>query len=264
MMALDAYNANLAIVPGVSQIQGLMHLLPPLSTVNDAQLSAQLQTPAGAASVAPFVSGDYTRLLITDPYAAQSDQARALVAAIRGLTAPPGAQVYVGGETAQLVDLLHSLGSHIPAALAIILSATLVLMFMLVGGIAVPVKAIVLNCLSLTATFGLVVWVFQDGHLTRALGLTASGSVDASSMILIVAIAFGLSMDYEFFLLSRIKEEHDAGTDTEHSIAFGVQKIARVVTAAAVLLVSVIGIFTTSRIGLLQEIRLGLLGGGHH
>ena len=115
---------------------------------------------------------------------------------------------------------------------------TFVLLFLMTGSILVPLKAIVLNLLSLTATFGAMVWIFQDGHLSGVLGFTATGTLDTSTPILMFCIAFGLSMDYEVFLLSRIKEEYDRTGDNEASVAIGLERTGRIVTAAAALLAS--------------------------
>src|SRR6185437_1077980 len=122
----------------------------------------------------------------------------------------------------------------------------------------VPVKALVLNLVSLSATFGAMVFIFQEGHLSGALGFTATGSLTATMPILMFCIAFGLSMDYEVFLLSRIKEEHDRTGDNEHSVAMGLERTGRIVTAAAALLAFVFLAFATSDISFIKMFGLGL------
>jgi len=112
--------------------------------------------------------------------------------------------------------------------------------------------------LSLSAAFGLMAWVFQDGHLAATFGLTSSGSLDATQPILIFAIAFGLAMDYELFLLSRVKEEYDRTGDNTHSVAVGVQRTAGIITSAALMLVVVIGLFATGKISIIQQVGVGL------
>ncbi len=119
--------------------------------------------------------------------------------------------VQVTGQGAQLVDINASLFDRLPLALAVIGAITVVLLFMMFGSLVIPLKAIVLNLLSLSATFGAMVWIFQEGHLSGVLDFTATGGLAAAMPILMFCVAFGLSMDYEVFLLSRIKEEHDAG-----------------------------------------------------
>jgi putative drug exporter of the RND superfamily len=126
------------------------------------------------------------------------------------------------------------------------------------GSVLVPLKALVLNLLSLTATFGAMVWIFQDGHLSGFLDFTPTGSIDSTMPILMFCIAFGLSMDYEVFLLSRIKEEHDAGHDNVTSVAVGLERTGRIVTAAALLISVVFLAFATSQVSFIKLFGIGL------
>jgi RND superfamily putative drug exporter len=126
------------------------------------------------------------------------------------------------------------------------------------GSLLVPVKALALNVLSLTATFGAMVWVFQEGHFADLLGFTPTGTVDVFTPILMFCIAFGLSMDYEVFLLSRIKEEYDLERDNERAVALGLQKTGRIVTAAALLLMIVFAGLATSQVALVKQFAVGL------
>jgi RND superfamily putative drug exporter len=166
--------------------------------------------------------------------------------------------VLVGGQTAQLVDSKHDLFGRLPWALGLIAVITFVVLFMMFGSLLVPAKALVLNLLSLTATFGAMVWVFQEGHLSSFLHFTPTGLLDSTSPILMFCIAFGLSMDYEVFLLSRIKEEHDAGRDTVGSVAMGLERTGRIVTAAAALIAVVFLSFSTSHITFIKLFGIGL------
>ena len=158
----------------------------------------------------------------------------AMVASIRSVDT--SFTVGVEGASAQLVDTKEAIFSKLPLAAAIIAIVTFVLLFLLFGSVLLPVKAIVLNLLSLTATFGAMVRIFQEGNLSGLLGFTANGQLDVSMSILMFCIAFGLSMDYEVFLLSRIKEEHDAGTPNTQAVAIGLERTGSIVTAAAALL----------------------------
>jgi RND superfamily putative drug exporter len=133
-----------------------------------------------------------------------------------------------------------------------------VLLFMMFGSVVIPLKAIVLNLLSLTATFGAMVWIFQDGHLSGVLDFTATGGLAAAMPILMFCVAFGLSMDYEVFLLSRIKEEHDHGADNVTSVAVGLERTGRIVTAAAVLIAVVFLAFAVGRVSFIKLFGLGL------
>ena len=135
---------------------------------------------------------------------------------------------------------------------------TFVVLFLMFGSILVPVKAVVLNLLSLTATFGAMVWVFQDGHLSGLLGFTATGTIVITLPVLMFCIAFGLSMDYEVFLLSRIKEEHDKHGDNERSVAVGLERTGRIVTSAAVLIAVVFAAITTSGVSMMKLFGIGL------
>src|SRR5439155_19140793 len=134
----------------------------------------------------------------------------------------------------------------------------LVVLLLMFGSLLVPVKAVVLNLLSLTATFGAMVWVFQDGHLSGPLRFTATGLLDTTTPILMFCIAFGLSMDYEVFLLSRIKEEHDHGADNVTSVAMGLERTGRIVTAAAALLSVVFIATATSHVTFIKLFGVGL------
>jgi RND superfamily putative drug exporter len=146
----------------------------------------------------------------------------------------------------------------LPLAGAIIAISSFVLLFLLFGSVVVPIKAIVLNLLSLTATFGAMVWIFQQGHGAGLLHFTATGTLDTTTPILMFCVAFGLSMDYEVFLLSRIKEEHDRTGDNTASVAMGLERTGRIVTAAAVLLSVTFLAIGTSGITFIKLFGLGL------
>ena len=185
-----------------------------------------------------------------------SPAAETLVAQVRGLDAP--VPVMVTGPSAGQVDGKHAIFSRLPLAGGIIALVTFTVLFLMLGSIVVPLKALVLNVLSLSATFGAMVWIFQQGHLSGALGFTATGTIDLSMPILMFCIAFGLSMDYEVFLLSRIKEEHDLGRNTVDSVAIGLERTGRLVTAAAVLISVVFFAFATSGITFIKLFGIGL------
>ena len=159
------------------------------------------------------------RVDIGYPPAPVSSAARHIVTQIRDLPPPPGATVLVGGTTAGLVDELASLGATLPWMALLVGVSTFVLLFLAFGSVVLPVKAIVMNVLSLSATFGVVVWIFQWGHLSGLLQFTPTGSIDPTMPILMLAIIFGLSMDYEVFLLSRIRERYDQTGDNTASVA---------------------------------------------
>jgi RND superfamily putative drug exporter len=189
----------------------------------------------------------------TEPISPAAEQ---LVLTIRHASSP--FPVEVGGQSAQLVDTQSAVFSRVPLALAVIAVVTFTLLLLAFGSVVVPLKALLLNALSLTATFGALVWVFQEGHLSGLLGFTPTGTIDTSSPILLFCTAFGLSMDYEVFLLSRIKEEHDRGTDNVESVAVGLGRVAPIVTAAAGLITIVFLAVATSQVTFVKLLGVGL------
>jgi len=182
--------------------------------------------------------------------------ATGLVERIRALEQPVAAGVT--GPAAFLVDYRDSLTSRLPYALGLIGLATFALLFLMTGSVVVPVKAIVMNVLSLGASFGALVWVFQDGHLSGLLGFDPPGMVDITVPVLIFVFAFGLSMDYEVFLLSRIKEAWDQTGDNDRAVALGLQRTGRIVTSAAALIVIVFLGFAAGELLTIKEVGLGM------
>ena len=186
-------------------------------------------------------------------------QARAIAADVRGVAAPNGATVQVGGQTAALSDELSSIGHTLPwMALAVVI-ATFVLLFLAFGSLVLPLEAIVANVLSLSAMYGVVTWIFQDGHLSGLLGFTPNGTISPTIPVLMFAIMFGLSMDYEVFLLSRIRERYVATGDNTAAIASGLQRTGGVITSAALLLIIVIGLFSLSSITFIKMLGVGMI-----
>jgi trehalose monomycolate/heme transporter len=188
-----------------------------------------------------------------------SAQARQIVQRVRGVPAPAGSSVQVGGQSAQLVDELSSLSATVPWMALVMAAATFLLLFLAFGSVVLPVKAIVANLLSLSATFGVVVWIFQEGHLSGLLKFEPTGTLDPTMPILMLAIIFGLSMDYEVFLLSRIRERYDVTGDTPEAIASGLQRTGGVITSAALLLVIVVGAFSASGITFIKLMGVGMI-----
>ena len=178
-----------------------------------------------------------------------------LVDAIRTLPAP--FPVQVTGDAAELVDYQAVLGERLPLAAALVALATFLLLFAFTGSVVIPVKAIVMNVLSLGASFGALVWVFQDGHLAWLVGAERIGALDPTVPVLIFAISFGLSMDYEVFLLSRIKEAWEETGDNDLAVALGLQRSGRIVTSAALLLVVVFSGFVAAGMLTIKQVGLG-------
>ena len=176
--------------------------------------------------------------------------------AVRAVPAP--FERSVGGQTAGFLDQQASLRAHLPAALAILATTTLIILFFMTRSVVLPVKALVMNLLSLCAAFGLMVVVFQDGHLEWLFDFDSQGAIESSQPVLLFAVAFGLSTDYGVFLLGRIKELHDAGLSNEEAVALGLQRTGRIVTFAAALMVIAIGCFVTASIIFIKQLGFGV------
>lgn len=187
----------------------------------------------------------------------RTPEAQKLIHDLRDLPSPAGTMI--GGVAADYTDSQDGIASTLPLALGWIAISVLILLFLFTGSVILPIKAIILNVLSLAATMGVLTWVFIDGHLQWLVGsFTVTGSLDTSIVILIAVVVFGLSMDYEVFLLSRIREEHDAGKSNEDAVAIGLQRSARIITAAAVLLAVVFAAFVLSGVTSIKSMGFGV------
>ncbi len=209
------------------------------------------------ASSARFEAPGATWLNVVPELEPISAEAEQLIADIRALDTSFD-EVLVGGGTAALVDTKDAIFDRAWIAALLIVFATFVLLFLMFNSVLVPIKAIVLNTLSLGATFGMMVWIFQDGHGADLLGFTPTGFTDITTPILMFCIAFGLSMDYEVFLLSRMKEEYDRTGDNDRAVVEGLAKTGKLVTAAAVLLSVTFLAFATSSVSTIKLFGLGL------
>jgi RND superfamily putative drug exporter len=186
----------------------------------------------------------------------QGDAARRLVAALRADR--PEFRTWVTGEAAVLVDFSSSILGTLPWAFLLVAVAAFGLLFLMTGSVLVPVKALVMNTVSLGATFGALVWVFQEGHLEDALGFTSPGAIETWVPVLVFAFAFGLSMDYEVFLLARVKELYDAGHRNDEAVRLGLQRSGRIITSAALLIVIVFAGFAAGRMLGIKEMGFAL------
>jgi uncharacterized membrane protein YdfJ with MMPL/SSD domain len=217
---------------------------------------AELDGIARALPPKPLRGGDaLISAIATDP--AISEQAQETVSAIRDLEPPPGVTLAVTGATANFVDFQGSLADHLPAAVAIVVIATLLILFLMTGSVVLPVKALLMNVLNLSAVFGILVFIFQDGRLEGLLAYTSQGGLEQTMPVLLFALAFGLSTDYAVFLLSRIKEARDHGALNADAVAIGLERTGRIVTAAALLFAIAIGAFATSEIVFIKQNGIG-------
>jgi RND superfamily putative drug exporter len=188
-------------------------------------------------------------------YAPLDDRSQALVRTIRSRGAP--FPIGATGETAAFVDQQASLASHLPLGMLLLAGLTVTILFLLTGSVVLPLKSLLMNVLTLSAAFGLLVLIFQDGHLQGLLGFTSQGALESTQPILLAVLVFGLSTDYAVFLLARIKEAHDSGLENRQAVAIGLERTGRIVSAAALLFCVAIGAFATSKIIFIKEVGVG-------
>jgi uncharacterized membrane protein YdfJ with MMPL/SSD domain len=218
-------------------------------------LDAVRAVPGVEAVSPPRVEGELTLVDAVPRRDALSEASQDAVRDIRALDAP--FTVLSRGATASLVDLKASLAGHLPAALAVLAGATLLVLFLMTGSVLLPIKTLAMNLLTLSAAFGILVLVFQDGRLEGLLDYTSQGALEATQPMFLFAVAFGLSTDYGVFLLARIKEARDGGLPNEEAVAIGLQRTGRIVTAAALLFCVAVGAFATSEIVFLKQLGIG-------
>lgn len=246
---VGTYAAQLSEVSGVSRVDSAV----------GSYVDGKLVAAAGPAA-ARFTSatGTGTWLSVVTDVEPYSDAGRQVVDDVRAIPSPLG-ETLVGGQAAEFTDTQSAMGERLPWAIGIIAIATFVLLFLFTGSVVLPLKALVLNTLSLSAMFGAMVWIFQEGHLSQWLGgFTVTGELDTAMPILMFCIAFGLSMDYEVFLLSRIKEEYDRTGDNTKAVAVGMQRTGRLITSAAALLAIVFIAFASSSVTIIKMLGVGV------
>ena len=215
------------------------------------------QTAGIVGVVPPAVIGKDVRVVAYQAMLPRTPESQELIQNVRSIAAPAG--TLVGGVAADYTDSQNGISRTLPWALGWIILSVLVLIFIFTGSIILPIKAVILNFLSLGAPMGALTWIFVDGNMQWLVGsFTVTGTLDTSIVILIAVVVFGLSMDYELFLLSRIREEHLAGKSNIESVATGLQRSARIITAAAVLLAVVFGAFVTSGVTSIKTMGFGV------
>jgi RND superfamily putative drug exporter len=245
---LDRYAADLSLVPDVTLVSA-----PDGTFVNGNRIGPP-SAPAGIADGSAFLSVRSTAPLYSDPSKEQLDR-------LHAVPGPAGRDVLIGGGAQMNRDIVAAVTSRMPLVLSLIGVITFVLLFLLTGSLVLPIKAIVLNVLSLSAAFGALVWVFQEGHL-GALGTTPTGTMEANIPVLMFCVAFGLSMDYEVFLLARIREywlsSGRSRADSDESVALGLARTGRVVTAAAMIMAIAFASLIAAQVSFMRIFGLGL------
>jgi RND superfamily putative drug exporter len=210
--------------------------------------------------VAPPVPVDgLTRIDVFSKDTEFADSTQRIIGDIRDLQGP--VDLRVGGTTAEFIDQRVSLDDHLPIAVAIIAVTTFIALFLMTGSVILPIKSLIMNLLTVSVAFGMLVLVFQDGRLEGLLDYRSPDALDQSNAIFLFAVIFGLSTDYGVFLLSRIKEARDRGADDSEAVAIGLERTGRLVSSAALLLCVALGAFVTSSIIFIKEFALGAVVG---
>jgi trehalose monomycolate/heme transporter len=267
LAGLHELTGRIQALPGVTRVAGLASLTDPHNQAGalalaDYQLMYEYpdQFPVAKVGLQEFAKGPDSLVFVYYQQAPTSLEARALVRQIRAVSLPKGLkEVQVGGFPAFHLDYVESLRAWVPWVILAIVCVIFVLLFLMLGSVLVPLKAVITNLFSLSATFGILVWIFQDGNLSGLLNFTPQGSMDGTILVLIFASAFGLSIDYEVFLLSRVKEMCVATGDNMRAVAAGIQKSGPIITSAALLIGIVLGTFAMGEVVFMKAMGLGLL-----
>ncbi len=253
---LRAYAERLAAVDGVTAVRSPFDDLDP-DTQTPAELARTAATERNATLLARMTHGDRSLLVATGSHAWRSTEAGEVLETLRDVP-HPGLTVKIGGPTAQMVDLKITLREYGRVAAVLVVSWNLLMLLVAFRSLVVPIKAVLMNVLSLGASYGLLVWVFQDGHFSSLLGFEPLDGIDPTIPLVMFAVVFGLSMDYEVFLLSRIREEWLRTHDNRASVIFGLAHTGRTITSAALILLVVIGAFAAGQLVYVKQIGVGM------
>jgi RND superfamily putative drug exporter len=263
--ALYEYTHRLQRDPRVSRVLSIVDLDPRLSLTQYQVLyldPRDVPDRFASAALAATTRDDLTFVQVVTPYGPNAAQGRALVRELRdpasGLAPPGGFSVLIAGGAAEVEDVVARIGTDFPRTAIFILVSTFLVLLLLLRSLVLPVKALVMNTLSIVASFGALVWIFQEGNLSAVLGFTPLGYVETSQPVILFCVLFGLSMDYEVFLLSRMKEVYDRTGDNVTAIARGLERSGRIVTSAALVVVVVASSFAFADIVLIKALGLGV------
>jgi RND superfamily putative drug exporter len=258
--ALYDLSRRIAQIPGVDHVESLVDADPLLDRAGYQQTLAvpREQIPEGLTAVASQTIGtDIALLAAVTEATPSSETARAIVRAARRDRRVADGELFVTGATAFDLDSAAFIARHTPAAIVFVVIMTVLVLFFLLGSIVLPLKAVVMNFLSITGSFGALVWIFQEGHLHTLLGFTP-GPVEPSLPIIMFCAVFGLSMDYEVLLLTRMQEEYERSHDNTRAVAEGLERSGRLITSAAAIMVVVFAAFVMTEIVLLKAVGLGM------
>ena len=261
LIALDRYVYTLASDPRVQRVDSLVSLDPRLTLDQYLLLYSDPQSigdPYIAQSLGAL-AGDHVSLVrVVSKYPMLDARTEALVTAIRGTPPPAGLTTLVDGGTAGIIDYVNTLYGALPIAALVIFAITYVMLMLLFRSLVLPLKAILMNILSILASYGALVFIFQQGHLSGLLNFTPLGFVEASGPILMFCALFGLSMDYEVFLLSRIRESWEQTRDNTHSVAVGLERSGRIITSAAAIVILVSLSFAAADLVIVKALGVGM------
>ena len=252
---------SLARDPRVTGVSSIVNLDPRITKAQYQLIYANPNriSDAYAQQVARVMAGGSVALVdLSTRSAPVTEDSKSLVMDIRGMRLPQGMSLLVGGTSAEVIDVVQILYSDAPRALGFVVVAIYVILFLLFRSVLLPAKAVVMNTLSILASYGALVFIFQDGHFQSLLHFESTGTVEASTPIIMFCILFGLSMDYEVFLLSRIKEEYDRTGDNTASVGKGLEKSGKIITSAAVIVVAVGIAFSAADIVIIKTLGLGI------
>ncbi|HKB47958.1 MAG TPA: MMPL family transporter, partial [Ktedonobacterales bacterium] len=261
LVALDTYVRRLQADPRVTRVTSVVSLDPRLTLDQYALLYAHpnaIGDPYVAATLQAYAGRDITMVQVTSRYGMLDPRSEALVGAIRGTAPPGGLRVLVDGGTAGVIDYVNTLYGAFPKALLLVALITYVVLLLLLRSVVLPLKAFVMNVLSISASYGALVFIFQEGHFSRLLNFTPLGFVEASGPILMFCALFGLSMDYEVFLLSRIREDFEATCDNTHSVAAGLERSGGIITSAAAIVILVSLAFASADMVIVKSLGVGM------
>jgi RND superfamily putative drug exporter len=255
-----AFSRWLAGRPHVQRVDSFVDLHPSLDLATYQQMVAlpPAQRPPELVEALRHTLGDHAAMLVaTTNLRPTSDEARALVRDIRKAHPPYDGEVLVTGQTAFDLDFIGLVIRHAPFAIGLVVVVTYVVLFLLLDSVLLPLKAIVMNLLSITASYGALVWIFQDGHLSTWLDFTP-GPIQTATPLIMFCLVFGLSMDYEVLLLSRVREEYERSGDNARAVVVGLERTGRLITGAAAIMATVFFGFGLARSVIIQAVGVGI------
>ncbi|HVC38547.1 MAG TPA: MMPL family transporter [Candidatus Dormibacteraeota bacterium] len=258
---LGKYLARVRAIPGVQGVTGALTPPPGVSQptyLHQLALSRSQRSSSLNAYIGGNLAGPIAQFEVANDFSPDSNAAATLVRRLRAVAGPPGSQALVTGGAALSVDFLQAFGATIPWAVLLVVAVTMVVLFLTFGSVLLPIKAVLMSLISISAAFGAMVWIFQEGHLSNVLKFTPAGNITATTPVLMFAILFGLSMDYEVFLLSRIRERYCEVGDNRDAVAYGLTVTGGVITSAALIMITVFSSFAAGDVLEIQTLGVGM------